>query len=143
MVVRPFQLIGKGVSEELAPGAFAAKLVNAKAQGQTSITVGNLESYRDFVDVQDAVEAIWALCEKPAAGQIFNICSGVPVKMSELLDAMIQISGPGMSVKSLQDPQRRHLDVPIIFGDYRKIQNHCGWHPKTSLVQSVRKMFDS
>ena len=139
MVARPFQLVGKGVTSRLAPGAFAEQLKRAVSSGAKVIKVGNLESSRDFLDVRDAVKAIWRLCQKPAAGEIFNICSGQPTKMADLLGAMI--NNFMVDVKVETDPSRlRCGDVLKVFGSCQKIKNHCGWQPEINLAQSISMM---
>lgn len=141
MVFRPFQLIGKGVSSKLAPGAFAEQLQCAVAQNEPVIKVGNLKSFRDFLDVMDATEAIWSLCCKPAPGEVFNICSGRFTQMAELLDQMIRILG--LDVRIDVDPSRLRgkEEVSVIYGSNAKIHRHCGWQPRISLEQSIQKMF--
>ena len=92
MVVRPFQLIGKGVSSRLAPGAFAQQLKQATSEGNGVIRVGNLESSRDFTDIHDFTEAISSLCQNPTPGEVFNVCSGKEVKIFDMLEMMIAVS---------------------------------------------------
>lgn len=141
MVVRPFQLIGKGVSVRLAPGAFAQQVKQALSEKTNVIKVGNLESSRDFLDIRDAVEAIWALCQEPAGGQVFNLCSGKPTKMSSLLEMMIDHCG--IKTKVEVDPARLRgsTDISNIYGSFQKLKNHCGWNPKRSLHESISEIF--
>lgn len=141
MVFRPFQIIGKGVSTKLAPGAFHAKIIAAIEKKQPEIRVGNLASQRDFLDIDDTTEAIWGLCRKPAGGQIYNICSGIPVQMSFLLDTMIKQTGTTLDIK--QDPGllRPGSDVSIAYGSFEKLHQHCNWSPQIPLAESVKKMF--
>ena len=141
MVARPFQLIGKGVTARLVPGAFAEQLKKCVSEKRDVIKVGNLESSRDFLDVRDASEAIWLLCQKPAPGQIFNLCSERPVKIRELLALMIEISGAQVEVEMDTNRLRGKFDVPDIYGSYRKILQHTGWRPHTSLSDSIRDIF--
>ncbi len=142
MIVRPFQLTGKGVTSRLAPGAFAEQLKQATSKASNVIKVGNLQSYRDFLDIHDAIEAIWALCRKPASGQIFNLCSGKPTKIADLLEIMIDVSG--LDVKVEVDPSRLrgHADVSKIYGSFQKLKDHCRWTPKKSLQDSVAGMLE-
>lgn len=142
MIVRPFQLIGKGVSARLAPGAFAEQLKRAISDGSNVIKVGNLESRRDFLDIRDAVEAIWALCQKPDAGECFNICSGKPIKMADLLKMMITCADVDIKMEIDPERQRGTSDINTIFGSYKKLQNHCGWQPRTSLAISIHRIFE-
>lgn len=140
MVVRPFQLIGKGVTDRLAPGAFAKRLREAIQAGKREISVGNLESSRDFLDIQDAVRAIWMLCQNPKPGEIFNLCSGQPVKMKDLLDLMIGISGRDIHPTTDPSHWRGQSDVSVIYGSFKKIKEQCGWEPEIILRQSIKAM---
>lgn len=141
MIVRPFQLIGKGVTDRLAPGAFAKRLLEAKQAGTSEIQVGNLESSRDFLDVRDAVRAIWMLCENPKPGEIFNLCGGKPVKMSELLNMMISAAQMDIRWVTDQSLMRGEADVSIVYGSMNKIFSHCGWQPEVPLAQTIKDMF--
>ena len=142
-IVRPFQLLGKGISPRLAPGAFAAKLTEAIAAGREMIYVGNLDSTRDFVDVDDFAEAIWALCLCPAPGEVFNVCSGDGVRIGSLLEDMIKASGAKVSWERDPTRIRGQADVSVMVGDFRKIEGHCGWRPNRDLQQSIKMMFES
>lgn len=141
MVVRPFQLIGKGVTTRLAPGAFAEQLKQVLAQHGNTIKVGDLNSSRDFLDIHDAVQAVWALCSKPSSGEVFNLCSGQPTKMADLLNMMIQKCGAKVIVEVDPARLRNKVDVSCIYGSFEKLHDHCGWTPKNKLQDSVAQMF--
>jgi len=140
MVVRPFQLIGPGLTPRLAPGAFAQQLKELRTTGLKTLQVGNLESWRDFLDVYDAAEGIWALCQNPAPGEIYNLCSGEPTKIADLLRMMIDYSRTEVEIEI--DPSRLQgrLDVTKVYGSYQKIRSHCGWQPKRNLPQTLKAM---
>lgn len=142
MTVRPFQLIGKGINASLAPGAFAKQLKQTITKGSKVIKVGNLDTYRDFLDIHDAVEAIWALCQKPAPGEIYNLCSGKPTKMADLLQTMIDLCSADVNIEVDQSLLHRRVDVSKVYGSYQKIRDHCGWQPKRSLLQSLKVMLE-
>jgi GDP-4-dehydro-6-deoxy-D-mannose reductase len=141
MIVRPFQLIGKGVTSRLAPGAFAEQLKRAILDKSNIIKVGNLETSRDFLDVHDAVKAIWMLCQKSSAGQIFNLCSGKPVKINDLLNMMIGNCGQHLKIEIDPSRLRGTSDVSTVYGSFEKIKQHCGWCPKRCLADSISDMF--
>lgn len=142
MVFRPFQLVGRWVTTRLAPGAFAEQLKAAMENGSHVIKVGNLESSRDFLDINDAVKAIWLLCQNPAPGQIFNICSGKPTKIADLLQIMIDASGVDVKVEVDQKRLRPNADVSTVYGSFTKIKNQCQWSPSQPLKKTVSSMFD-
>lgn len=136
-IVRPFQLIGKGITSRLAPGAFAEQIQCAITSGCNVIKVGNLESSRDFLDVRDACSAIWTLCQKPAPGEIFNLCSGVPVKMFDLLQEMTNSVQAELKIEVDPAKLRGKADVRQVYGSFEKLNTHCGWKPQISLNRSV------
>jgi GDP-4-dehydro-6-deoxy-D-mannose reductase len=140
-IVRPFQLIGRGITAKLAPGAFAQQIAQAIEAGRQVIEVGNLESVRDYLDVRDFVEAIWILCNSPAPGEIFNVCSGRGTRIAELLQQMIKASGQELSWKQDTSRLRGQDEISIAIGSYDKLAIHCGWHPRRSLQQSIQMMF--
>jgi len=70
MVVRMFNLLGPGQSPSLACSAFARQIALAEACGEGEILTGNLNSYRDFVDVRDAVRAFALAAEKGKAARL-------------------------------------------------------------------------
>jgi GDP-4-dehydro-6-deoxy-D-mannose reductase len=142
-VVRPFQLLGQGVTTRLAPGAFAEQLRQALAAGGRVIRVGNLASERDFLDVADAVEGLWALCRHPAPGETFNLCSGQPTKMSDLLQLMIDVSRADVTVEIDPARLRGAADVSSVYGSFEKLHRYCGWRPRRSLEESVQGMLGS
>jgi GDP-4-dehydro-6-deoxy-D-mannose reductase len=137
MVVRPFQLLGAGVSSDLAPGAFAARIRAARARGERTVRVGNLETGRDFIDVRDAVRALWRLCRRPAPGEIFNLCSGVATPMRALLEAMLAAAGGEWRVEVDAARLRGAWDVGTSCGSPEKLRAHCGWRPRFPLARSV------
>jgi GDP-4-dehydro-6-deoxy-D-mannose reductase len=137
MVVRPFQLLGAGISSDLAPGAFAAQIRAAVTRGERTVRVGNLEPGRDFIDVRDAVRAMWCLCRRPAPGEVFNLCSGVATPMRALLEAMLGATGGEWRVEVDAARLRGAWDPGTSCGSPEKIRAHCGWRPRVPLTASV------
>lgn len=139
LVVRPFQLIGPGVSSALAPGAFAQQLRAAAHSDDAVVRVGNLSSYRDFLDVRDAAEAVTALLSHPGVGEVYNVCSGKPTRIDCLLQLMIREAGLHIRVEQ-GCANRNAADPSCVVGSHDKISAHCGWAPRYQLVESVRSM---
>jgi len=61
--------------------------------------------------------------------------------MVDMLEMMIAFSCAKVRIEVDPTRLRRHADVSTIFGDYQKIENHCGWRPLRSLQQSIKAMF--
>ena len=103
------------------------------------IKVGNLNAIRDFTDVRDMVRAYYlaVTSDKIKYGEEYNICSGIGVKIQEILDMLIKMSTAEVTV--IQDKDRmRPSDVQILIGDYSKFKAVTNWEPKISLKKTLQ-----
>ncbi|MGH7525340.1 MAG: NAD-dependent epimerase/dehydratase family protein, partial [Gemmatimonadales bacterium] len=57
VIARPFPHTGRGQTRQYVLPAFVEQLRKARKTGATSVSTGNLERVRDFLDVRDVVEA--------------------------------------------------------------------------------------
>ena len=93
VIARPVNHSGPRQSEKhFVLSSFAAQIAAIEAgRGEPELRVGDLSKARDFLDVRDVVEAYRALIAKapemPRVG-IFNIASGEPHTIGDLLDRL-------------------------------------------------------
>ncbi|WP_294597252.1 NAD-dependent epimerase/dehydratase family protein [uncultured Rikenella sp.] len=118
VIARTFNLIGQGISNQLAIGAWREKI--AEAADRATVRFGNLESYRDYMEVKDVVDIYWKLLLHAPGGEVYNVCSGSAVQMRTLLEQEIAQSGKNITIeidRSLYKPD----DLPIIYGNNSKL----------------------
>lgn len=95
---RMFNVIGAGMRPHLSLGRFAREIAALGPDGGV-LTTGSLEAKRDFISVRDAVEVMIGLCQnRDAAGQVVNLCSGRPLRMADVVDVLLSVSGSPISV---------------------------------------------
>jgi GDP-4-dehydro-6-deoxy-D-mannose reductase len=135
--VRPFNHIGPRQNDRFVAQAFARQIAEAEAGLRpATIQVGNLDAARDFSDVRDVVRAYHLLMEQGQPGEVYNVGSGTPHKVHELLDLLLSLSQVTIRVET--DPERlRPSDVPISYADISKITATVGWTPRIPFEQSV------
>jgi len=105
------------------------------------LSVGNLESRRDFTDVRDMVRAYWLALEKCEPGEVYNICRGRAWSIQEVLDLLLGMTRAKIEVR--QDPARlRPSDVPVLLGDPAKFKKATGWEPTIPFEQTLRDMLE-
>lgn len=127
VIARTFNLTGKEVSASLSVGNFQIQIDAAK-DGDT-LMVGNLDSERDFLEVGTAVKLYMCLLRHGKVGEIYNICSGKPIRIGDLLADMIAKSGKSLLLEV--DPQLlRSNDIPQIYGDRSKLDELLGLIPE-------------
>lgn len=134
--VRPFNHIGPRQSPLFVVSAFASQIAKIEKEGGGTIKVGNLESARDFTDVRDMIKAYILALEKGKPGEVYNIGSGKPVKISEILNILVSLSKAKIKVE--QDKSRiRKVDIKSIYCDYSKFNKATGWKPSTPLLKTL------
>jgi GDP-4-dehydro-6-deoxy-D-mannose reductase len=131
---RPFNLIGPGISCTTAVGDITKRLADARQKGHDQVLeVGDLDKWRDYLDVRDAAAACVLLLEKAAPGDVFNICSGVPVLLSDVVDKLLALAGGHVLLRSVE----RGPSQSYVVGDPSKLHG-LGWSPKYELDTSLR-----
>ena len=123
VIARTFNLIGKGVSESLSVGNFQNQ-INAANDGDT-IKVGNLAPERDFLEVESAVKLYMQLLCYGRPGEVYNVCSGIPIRIGHLLEDMIRSSGKSL-ILEVSPQLLRGNDVSRIYGSRAKLDELLG-----------------
>jgi GDP-4-dehydro-6-deoxy-D-mannose reductase len=134
---RTFPHTGPRRGEGFAESSFARQLAEIEAGWRAAVLhVGNLQAVRDFCDVRDVVRAYWALLDRGAPGEVYNVCSGEGIRLGDLLQRLIDLSGLRVEVRV--DPDRlRPLDIPVLVGDPGKLQRATGWSPRFTLERTL------
>jgi len=141
--VRMFNLMGPGQPSRLVPAAFLHQVADVLDGKAREVCVGNTATRRDFLDVRDAVAALWALVRagEKAHGGVFNIASGQAVLIQEMLEACIALAGREIPVRCDRARLKPH-DVPTIIGDAARLRAVTGWRPSISWRRSLADMWE-
>ncbi len=127
VITRPFNHIGPHQSDLFSVSNFARQcaLISLNKK-EPIIKTGNLNTYRDFLDVRDVIKAYFLLLYKGKTGGIYNVCSGKPLKISYMLEKLMSFVKKNIKVET--DAQRlRAFDIIKIYGDNSKLKNDTGF----------------
>jgi dTDP-L-rhamnose 4-epimerase len=92
---------------------------------------------RDFVSVYDVARACRLALESPkAAGQAFNVSSGVALTVKEVAERTIQALGVSHIQPQITGNYRAG-DIRHCFADVSKAKEVLDWEPKVSLDQGL------
>jgi GDP-4-dehydro-6-deoxy-D-mannose reductase len=141
VVVRPFNVIGVGMPDHGAVQSFARQIADVIAGRRDPVVeVGNLETFRDFVDVEDVVRIYWRLIQAPAAyGQIINICSGTPTSLRDIFQMLVAAADGPVAVKT--DPARvKALDIDRHYGSADRLRAILGDSPSANVHQTLKRI---
>lgn len=104
--------------------------------------MGNLESARDFLDVRDAARALPMIAEARATGEVFNVCTGCAVRVSELASSLLERFPRRLALAS-DSALLRTSDPASMAGDSAKLTALCGWIPEWSLQASLDDTYEA
>jgi GDP-4-dehydro-6-deoxy-D-mannose reductase len=135
--VRFFHLTGPGRPPHFVASSFARQIARIElGLDPPRLLVGNLNAIRDFTDVRDAVRACRLACDRRHAGEVFNVCTGRGVAISEVVDTLLDLTEQPIAVEV--DPERmRPSDIPWLVGDPTRIAAAIGWRAETPLRQTL------
>ncbi|HEY0603202.1 MAG TPA: GDP-mannose 4,6-dehydratase [Herpetosiphonaceae bacterium] len=140
--MRPFNHSGPRQEDRYAITGFAHQIARIEAGLQPPVVrVGNLQAQRDFTDVRDIVRGYRLAAERGEHGEVYNLGSGQPVAIQEILERLLSLSTTQIDVQP--DPERmRPADVPVIACDATRFRERTGWQPQISLEQMLRDILD-
>lgn len=89
-IVRPFTVVGKGQSSSF----FVSKLVSSFAERKPMIELGNVQSVRDYTDVELCASTLAELaCREKVEEKVLNICTGVETTGVDVIEMLKQLTG--------------------------------------------------
>ena len=108
---------------------------------QDTITLGNLDSYRDWGYSPDYCEAMWLMLQQNEPDD-YVIATNETHSIREFLDTAFKHIGIINWNKYVGQDRRfmRPAEVDVLRGDSTKAHNELNWKPKTSLKEMVSKM---
>lgn len=134
--------IGPGQDARTSAQTFAYQIAEAElGLRDPVIDVGNLDAERDYLDAADAVRALWALLDRGRPAEPYNVSSGRPVRVGDMLDAYRRLAKVDVEVRV--DPARlRPVDEPILVSDNSKLRRDTGWEPAVPLEETLQRILD-
>lgn len=107
------------------------------------ITLGNLDSKRDWGHAADYVRAMWLMLQQDSPGD-YVVATGRAYSVQEFVQAAFDHVGLDWTEHVTIDPALyRPLDPPVLLGDASKARRELGWEPEIGFEELVRLMVES
>jgi len=139
---RAFNHTGPRRGEIFVTSSFAKQIADIEVGKRSPIIkVGNLDARRDFTDVRDTVRAYADILECGDAGEVYNIATNTTIKIGDMLDLLLSMTDTAITIET--DPARlRPSDVPVLHGDYSKLNAACGWKPEIPFERTMEDLLE-
>ena len=132
-VLRIFNVFGPGQREDFLIPTIIDQALNKKA-----IRLQDLNPRRDYVYVDDVVDAFILASQLEEGYNLMNIGSGKSHSVAEVVQIAQMILGTNFPVVS--EKRVRPQEIPEVIADIELAEKILGWTPKIALEEGLRKM---
>lgn len=134
-VLRLSNPYGPGQSATSGQGVISA-FIDRVARAQPIEIWGDGQVVRDFIFIEDVVDAVCAAAFNDSEEKVFNVGSGIGCTILEALNRIQEVLGKQAQVEFRQ---ARIFDVPTNILDNSRIRKALGWSPRFSLLDGLAK----
>ena len=135
---RPFNHTGAGRPAAFVESRIARDLVEiAAGRRAPRLELANPDSQRDFLHVDDVIEAYLALLAPGVPAGAYNVASGSPITIAELAQRLCRLAGVAPEIVHSRDPAR----LPdATLGVATKLLAATPWRPRRSLDDTLAEL---
>lgn len=118
------------------PDLAVPKFVRLIEAGKPIPMYGDGTSKRDYTYVGDTVDGLVRAMERCEGYRIYNLGSGQPVHLTEMIEMVGQAMGTHVRIERLP---AQPGDVPATWADISRARRELGYQPSTPLADGVRE----
>lgn len=100
---------------------------------------GAKDRFRDFVYIDDVVDAVIKASERNGKYEVYNVCTGVPTTVQNVVGHIVQTLPFKVSVEYSGGTPGDQFGI---YGDCSKIKSELGWNIKYNFKDGIKMMID-
>lgn len=146
VILRYFSVYGPGEKKKGNLANVVSQFIFDVIDNKSPVIFGDGNQYRDFIYVDDVVEANLHAAKLLSGAEVYNIGTGIKTNFNELLQIIyntlgkfIDIIYKPISKTNIKAVQRHYVLEQL--ADISKIQK-TGWSPKVSIKEGIRRIID-
>jgi nucleoside-diphosphate-sugar epimerase len=134
IVLRPFNVFGSRQNSR-----FLIPSIISQATKSDEISVLDIRPARDYVFIEDLVDAVHKSITSDLRFGIINVGTGVASTVEQLIFSLADVIGRELTIKSSN--QERFGEINSTQADISQAKLLLGWQPKWSLSQGLREVW--
>ena len=135
--LRLFNLYGPGQGDGFLVPKIARQALNPRC---AVVEVADLQPKRDYVYIDDAVDAILRAIGSPP-GSVFNVGSGTAHSVEQVVCAILAAAGSTKPYRGRA--QRRPNEIDSTVADIGAIRAATGWRPRVAIEEGLRHVVEA
>ncbi len=127
------------------PEKFIPLMLNHCLEGKPLPVYGKGDNVRDWLYVDDHVDAVWTIAQRGRSGETYDVGGGTEKTNLQLLSLLIELLAGATGVNALHYhnliryvPDRPGHDFRYAISS-RKLEQELGWKPSVSLREGLKK----
>ena len=134
-IVRPFNIIGAGQQEIF----LIPKLVKAFVQRRAVLELGNINTSRDYINVEYAAKAfVKLLTDDVLSESVLNFCSGKATTCLEIIKLLAEMTGHNLEIKISNEFVRRN-ELYRLVGNPKRFSILMGVNNRPEPLEQILK----
>ena len=134
IILRPFNVFGSRQNSR-----FLIPSIISQATKSDEISVLDIRPARDYVFIEDLVDAVHKSITSDLRFGIINVGTGVASTVEQLIFSLADVIGRELTIKSSN--QERFGEIISTQADISQAKLLLGWQPKWSLSQGLREVW--
>jgi len=140
VILRAFNVFGPYQETTGAYAPVVSSFIQALLDSKQPVVCGDGKQSRDFVHVDDLIEAIKSACIAPKAeGELYNIGTGSRITVNGLVNLINGVLGKEIQPKY---EEARPGDIRHSLADITKAQEMLGFRPRVSIMDGLTTTID-
>ena len=135
--LRFFNVYGVGQNLKNLKQGMASIYLAMALKDKHILVKGSKDRFRDFVYIDDVVSAVMASLKINSGFSIYNVCTGKPTKVEEVINEIKKNLDYSISVEYLDGTPGDQFGI---FGDNSKILQDLKWSPRYSFSNGIKEM---
>jgi nucleoside-diphosphate-sugar epimerase len=142
-VLRVFNPVGPRAPANSLAGTAVREIRRALVTRRSFITLGALNTYRDFLATSDVAAAALRVIHTPDAPPILNVGRGVAMSCRSMVELLAAVAGFEGDVFESDGGSRRSAAVPWQKADIALLRKYLHWTPTTPIAEAVSDLWQS
>lgn len=122
------------------PGEYAGVMIKFREKilrGEPPVIYGDGKQTRDFIFVDDVVDATLLAVDRGPAGEIINVGTGIQTSINKLCEIFLKVAGKNLAPVYLPP---RPGDILYSCADIQKARSVLNFKPKVKVEEGVKKL---
>lgn len=139
-LIRPFSIVGEGKKNDFCSDV-ARQIVSIERGTKSDLEIGELNNKRDFLDIRDAVTALYLLIlDNSCSHREFNLCSGKATKLNEIIKLFCNLAKKKINIIINRKLIRKN-DNKYRVGNNTRL-TEIGWRQKYELHETIESILN-